>query len=51
MSNRLEELHYQYKRYYLKKILKLVGVLVVIGAISSVTYLLMQETQIGLRQC
>ncbi|PHR54931.1 MAG: hypothetical protein COA44_12080 [Arcobacter sp.] len=43
MSNRLEELHYQYKRYYLKKILRLVGILVVVSSILGIGYLLIQD--------
>jgi len=43
MSNRLEELHFQYKRYYLKMILKFLGIFVVIFSIMGVSYLLMQD--------
>lgn len=46
MSNRLEELHYQYKRYYLKMILKSVGVLVIVLSLVGVAYILMQEAVI-----
>jgi len=42
MSNRLEELHYQYKRYTLKKALKGFGIGVSLLALSSVIYLLFQ---------
>ncbi|HIC43011.1 MAG TPA: hypothetical protein EYO73_01565 [Sulfurimonas sp.] len=45
MSNRLEELHYKYKRYYLKQILKFSGVLVLIISVMGISYFLMQVMQ------
>lgn len=45
MSNRLEELHYQYKRYYLKKGLKVLGVLSVLIALSLTGYFLLEKRE------
>lgn len=45
MSNRLEELHYQYKRYYLKKALKAFGLIVIIGVLGTGGYLYTQTPE------
>lgn len=45
MSNRLEELHYQYKRYYLKKGLKVLGVLSILIVLTLAGYFLLEKRE------
>lgn len=45
MSNRLEDLHTQYKRYYFKKMLKLLGLLALVCLLSLGGYILLENMQ------